>query len=487
MHEGLFALWLALGAIMADALAAPRADRRLRFRSLAGTGILLNAAALVWGLVVILTGASMASAGVTIALAAALTLISNIKRKVLGEPLVFTDLALIGAVFRHPHFYLSALRPYQMGVLGLGFLALVAALVWLATGQIAPRLAGLGVALAAGALLAAQLGMDCWRAAALTLEPEADVQRHGLVASLLVHWHHWRCSGDPPPCSGPPMAGKSRQLVVIVQCESFTDPAALFGDPALALGGLERARALAWQSGRLQVAGFGAYTMRTEYGVLFGRGEEALGIRRFDPFLTAGGEASWALPNRLDPSEWDSWFVHPHDLRFYGRDQLMPAAGFGALVGQECFAPPALGEGRYVTDAAMTDALIALAKDTARAGLIYAVTIENHGPWPASKGDAAGAPHPYLALLRRSDAMLVRLLEALPQLGRPVTLCFFGDHRPSIPGVSEPGPERHTPYVLMRFASDGTPLKGDGADQHMTPAELHHAILDAIRLGEAER
>lgn len=487
MHEGLIALWLFVGTIIADALAIPRPGPRLPFRSLAGTGILLNAAVLVWGLAVILTGASAASAGMTVALAAALALISNIKRKVLGEPLVFTDLALIGAVFRHPHFYLSALRPYQIGILGLGFWVLVAALIWLSSAEIALRLAGLGVVIAAGALLMGQLELDFWRAATLALDPEADVKRHGLVASLLLHWHHWRHSSDPPACNGPRVAGKSRQLVVIVQCESFTDPAVLFEDPGLSLGGLERARALAWQSGRLEVSGFGAYTMRTEYGVLFGRGEEALGIRRFDPFLTAGGEASWALPNRLDPSEWDSWFVHPHDLRFYGRKHLMPAAGFGTLVGQDCFAPPVAAEGRYVTDAAVADGIIALAKDAARAGLIYAVTIENHGPWPASQGDAASAPHPYLALLRRSDAMLARLLDTLPRLGRPVTLCLFGDHRPSIPGLSEPGPERHTPYALMRFASDGTPLKGAGADQHLTPAELHHAILDAIRLGEAER
>lgn len=64
---------------------------------------------------------------------------------------------------------------------------------------------------------------------------------------------------------------------MIVQCESFTDPVTLFGDPALALPGLERARAMAWQSGRLLVSGFGAYTMRTEYGVLFGLPEEQLG------------------------------------------------------------------------------------------------------------------------------------------------------------------------------------------------------------------
>jgi hypothetical protein len=65
-------------------------------------------------------------------------------------------------------------------------------------------------------------------------------------------------------------------------------------------------------------------------------------------------------------------------------------------------------------------------------------------------------------------------------------LCFFGDHQPSIPGVIEPAAERHTPYVLMRFAHDGTGISGSGPDQDLTPAELHHAILAAIRSGEAE-
>jgi hypothetical protein len=83
--------------------------------------------------------------------------------------------------------------------------------------------------------------------------------------------------------------------------------------------------------------------------------------------------------------------------------------------------------------------------------------------------------------------MLSRLLDRLPQMGRPVTLCFFGDHRPSIPGASEPGRERHTPYVLLRFAADGQPIVGEGDDCDLTPAALHHAILDVICLGEAER
>ncbi len=490
MSEVMLALEWALvwagGVVLADALALPRAQLSVPPRSFAGTAMLLFAAALAGGVMLVITGALPVSVAATVLLGSALTAISNAKRKVLGEPLVFSDVALVGAVFQHPQFYVSALRPWQFAVLGGGFVSLIAAVALFSSAALAPRLAGAALALVAGLGLGILLRMKRWRGIAEAPDPEINVRDHGLIASLLVHWHYWRKVTDPAPCDAPKIAGQSRQLVVIVQCESFTDPAALFDQPELALPGLESARNLAWQKGRLLVPGFGAYTMRTEYGVLFGRDEAALGLRRFDPFLTAGGETSWALPNRLDDSEWASWFVHPHDLRFYGRDRLMPPAGFTALIGEDSFAAPAPEEGRYVTDAAIAERIIELAQDRTRAGLIYAVTIENHGPWPPGKAGPESKAAPYLELVGHSDAMLTRLLEALPQLERPVTLCFFGDHRPSIPGVIEPAAERHTPYVLMRFAHDGTALSGSGPDQDLTPAELHHAILAAIRSGEAE-
>lgn len=481
MVDAAVVIALLMGVVLADALASPRARLFFPLRSLAGICTLLAAASLAFSLALVATGAPHVSAAVVLALTAAVTLISNVKRKVLGEPLVFSDFALISAVFQHPQFYLSALRPGQIAVLGSGVAGLIAALALLSSGELAPRLMGLALGLGAGVALAVMLRFMCWPDLGRELHPDADVLRHGLVASLLAQWRDWRSSPDPEPCNVTPIRGQSRQLVVIVQCESFTDPVALFGDPALALPGLEAARSLAWQQGQLLVSGFGAYTMRTEYGVLFGRGEELLGVRRFDPFLTAHSEVSWALPNRLECSEWNSWFVHPHDMRFYGRDRLMPEAGFAALVGEDRFAPPGPDQGRYVTDEAIANTVLKLAQDRARAALIYAVTIENHGPWPACDEGA-----PYLNLLAHSDAMLMRLLDELPRLGRPATLCFFGDHRPSIPGAIEPGPERYTPYALVRFASDGTPIMGSGMGQNLTPAELHHAILAAIRLGEAE-
>jgi hypothetical protein len=475
---------LAAGLVLLDGLARPAGRAGWRLRSAKGTAVLLGGGGIAFGILLGVTGAWLTAAVVVLLLAALLALVSNVKRQVLGEPLVFSDFALLGAVFQQPQFYFSALKPWQLAALVAGLAGLVTGVALFSERDMAARLAALGIALGGALWLGGCFRLFDWQQQARAPDLERDVGEHGLAACLLVYWHLWR--REPALEEEPlaPVACGEDHLLVVIQCESFADPVALFGDPADALPGLERAREMAWAAGRLMVSGFGAYTMRTEFGVLFGIGEERLGLRRFDPFLTAAQAARWALPNRLGREAWRSIFVHPHDMRFYGRDALMPQAGFAAILGESDFAPPAPGEGRYVTDAALCDRLLDLAQGAEGRTLIYTVTIENHGPWSSSQGNTAqGNKEAYLRLLRRSDAMLSRLLDALPGGGRPVTLCFFGDHRPSIPLVSLPGGERHTPYVIVRFDAEGQPIPKAGEDRDVTPAGLHQAILAALRSG----
>lgn len=482
MFELASAAALAALVILSDALCRPRASLSRPWRSSMGVAVLLAATATAFATALVLTGAVLTSAALVAALVALLALVSNIKNKVLGEPLVFSDFALVGAVFQHPHFYVSALRGWQIAIILGGAAGLLAILVRFSTLDLVPRLSGVMIACVAAGLLVMLLRAGVWRNVRANPDIHRDVRDHGLVAALLVHWSGWRNQPDPEPCAAPLISTDANPVVIIVQCESFTDPAELLGDGSYSMPGLAEARSVALQHGRLLVPGFGAYTMRTEYGVLFGRSEEQLGLRKFDPFLTAHREASFCLAKRLCDKTWASFFVHPHDLRFYGRDRLMVEAGFGALVGEAHFTPPPPGEGRYVSDAAVADAIIDLARTTSAATLIYAVTIENHGPWPAGKnGSASLGDTPYLRLVRNSDAMLARLVGFARELDRPVTLCFFGDHRPSIPAVSEPGPERHTPYVMVSFASDGSLMCDDPTEADLTPAQLHHLVLEVIR------
>jgi len=470
---------LLVGTTLLDMAVQPRAAKALRSAAglwVQGLGLLAG-----FGLVLALCGNPLAAAAAMLMLMAALVLGSNAKHRVLGEPILFSDLALVRALFRHPQFYFTALSRLQLLALVGGALAAPAAMAWLFVPEQAPHLWGLGVLGGALALLTVSLRLPPWCDLAPVPDAAADVARHGLIATIILHWLRWRGSADPPPSTatlpGPANAG----LVVIIQCESFADPAELFGDPALALPGLTAARGAAWLHGRLLVSGFGAYTMRTEYGVIFGRDEAALGFRRFDPYLTAAGEASHALPARLARSGWRSLFVHPHDMRFYGRDAILPAAGFDELIGLDRFAPPKAEQGRYVSDAAITDAVLAQIAAATGPTLLHAVTIENHGPWPVDGAAATGSlSTAYLKLVRRGDAMLARLHASLAARAQPALLLFYGDHRPSIPGATSPDGPRHTPFVLLRYGTDGQPIRGDDGPCDLSPAQLHHALIAAL-------
>lgn len=464
----------------------------MRSRSAAGLWLLGLMKAALFGMILAVSGNVVVSAALGLAVLALLVLVSNAKHAMLGEPLLFSDLALVVSIFRHPQFYLSAIKAWQRIVVGLAAVVLLMALAWLFVSDFRIHLAGIALAICSFAGLTFSLRSASVRGVAGGYgagadQPDAyrDVGRHGLLPTVLLHWRRWKESRDPPPCADqarqpPAEYPPPPELLIVIQGESFADPAELFGDPGLALPGLSAARANAWQSGRLKVSGFGAYTMRTEYGVLFGRSEEELGFRRYDPFLTAMGEVSYALPARLKGAGWRSLFLHPHDMRFYGRDRIMPAGGFDELVGEDRFAAPRAGEGRYVTDAAMAERIAALAQEAVSPTLLYAVTIENHGPWAPDSSTGGDLLQSYLRLVRNSDRMLSTLADVLASQKRPALLVFFGDHRPSIPGVTDPGGDRDTPYVMLRVDGSGNIVRGENRQVDLTPAQLHHTILEIV-------
>jgi len=471
-------------SVLLDAAARPRPARSRRWQ-----GLLLHLLVMIGMFALCLAGFgnAMAAAVLAIATMALFTVASNAKYKMLGEPLVFSDLALIVGIFRHPRFYFTAIPPRQRWVIAAGASLAMLALLFLFSTEPRPHLIGSGLLLLAGSALWLLMRSGRFDSPVPSPDLAGDVARFGLIATLLLYWWRWRRTPDPerrPPLA--PVDGNASpaapQLIVVVQCESFADPLEITGETVPALPGLDRARAIAWQHGDLHVSGFGAYTMRTEYGVLFGRSETALGFRHYDPFLTAHGEASYALPARLAGAGYRSSFVHPHDLRFYSRDRLMPAIGFDEVIGESSFAPIPSGGSRYVDDRTLGAKLVDLAIGSAGPRLIYAVTMENHGPWDSDNArDAAGRLDAYLGRLRSSDAMLGNLIQHLSNDGRPALLVFFGDHRPSIPGVTAPGGARHTPYVVVRFDREGRIVKGDSAGIDLTPAALHHLILRCVQ------
>lgn len=411
-------------------------------------------------------------------LALAVMVGSNIKYGILGEPLVFSDLVVARSFVLYPRFYIS-LIPVGLKV------AVPAVLLLTLWGfcfyyRFDVEQLLLGISLLFGSLFALRLISRHAIVTGIMRRPdlEGDISAFGMAPVLLIYWQRWLTGRARSPAS--PVLRVSNtsppRCTVIIQCESFAE----IPDSNSPYAGLKQARekAIAW--GDLSVSGFGAYTMRTEYGVLTGLDEETLGFDAFDPFLHAEQDLDHALPRKLSHIYPNAVFVHPHDLRFYGRDRLMPRLGFTSMIGESEFtAPPELMP--YTTDASLGDKIVSLIKSSTAPTLIYAVSMENHGPWADGRAGQQSGAASWMFHAQRSDLLLATLSETFASLDDDILLVFFGDHRPSIPGYCEPGTEKHTPYVALRF---------DGPSGHAgpkvrvpkarTPAELHHLIIGII-------
>ena len=389
-----------------------------------------------------------------------LTAISRRKRALVGEPLVFSDFGLIRTIVRHPDlYYLGFFRDLRFIAAVMGLAAGIAIWDGLEPALLSPI--G-GVCVVAATLLVVG---TVWLLAARNpvarivarIRPrptlEADLGRWGLLATLCGYGLRWRGElGEPWPSLPGPAAtplDPAPDVVVVVQLESFTDPARI-GLASLPLPGLARARALASWHGPLGVPTHGAFTMRSEHEVLTGQ-DGAWLFRGFDPYLAKAGPAPPSLASRLKPQGYRTVFMHPFRATFFNRQSVMPRLGFDSTLWEEDFRD-APRHGPYVSDRAVADQILAGLRE-AEAGqtFVMAVTMENHGPWAAGRLPGERDPtRQYLAHLAGSDEAILALIDGLEALGRPALLCLYGDHPPILPGWAPSGvPE--TEYAVIRF------------------------------------
>lgn len=409
--------------------------------------------------------------------------VDRLKRRVIGEPPVFSDLALLAQVPRHPElYYVPSFSDPRAAVPLLLGLAVIAA--WYAL-EPAALPDGSGAALAAVvalpsglAALVAALRSPPGRRVVRRLFPQpdltADVARSGILTTMMGYALRRRDeSAEPaPPAPVLPPGEPADELLVVVQLESFLDPARLGGPP---LPAMARIRAEAAQYGRLAVPAHGAYTMRTEHAVLTGREPRTLGFGRYDPYLARGGDEPTSLARLARAKGFATVFVHPFHRDFFDRARVFRRLGFDRLVMEEAFS----GAGRigpYIADEAVAERILAEVNEGGRR-FVFAVTMENHGPWKAGRlpGIAAGLAQ-YLHHAEGTGRAVERLIEGLR--GRRATLCVFGDHAPSLPEC-RPRPEGPvaTDYAVFRFPA---PVGRAPRRVDLTAAQLGCLLRDAL-------
>jgi hypothetical protein len=513
LQWGLGAALMFAGWLIPRRVAAARATAR--------PAVLVDASpvALAAALLLVATGRPIFSGLVVLALGAGLALADRTKREVLREPVVFCDMSELPHVVTHPHLYLPFAGPGLVIGGAVAGLAGGAALLLLEPRLLAPDHAltlacGLLVG-AAGWVVSREPGLGAAAALARRLdpigEPVEDTARLGPFAALFVYGIIARAERSERRARHAPLAAPfvgrgigAAAPVVLVQCESFFDARRV--SPAIPrdmLPGWERCRRHAAWFGRLDVSGYGANTMRTEFAALTGIPEADLGYDRFNPYHALARAPIASLAHDLRGQGYQTLCLHPFDRGFFGRDEVMPKLGFDAFLGRET-----LGGSRrppYFADPDLARVILEAIGSHGPRVFIFAITMGNHGPWGregpaidaglARQFDPNGVPQGgdllrYLDGLRRSDEMLEILVEGLERRGGGGVLAFYGDHLPSLPrAFAHFGfAEWSSDYVL--WPGGARPARRLDLPAHRLPqlikdALRHLSVAETVRLDGA--
>lgn len=330
-----------------------------------------------------------------------------------------------------------------------------------------------GIAVCAGAaLLSLSIGWPAWHLIynrdALGFQPwsaQATAERSGLIGMLALFrleytGHHTRV--DPRSArsllNSTESAVRARMAagddglrpdIVIVQSESFFDPGRMRGyTPYQFIPNFARLAATG-ESGPLHVPTFGGGTIRTEFEVLTG-----LPLRYFPqvqfPYMQIDTRVIPGLARTLRSDGYTTLAIHDNNRGFWNRASALQRLGFDRFIALDNFPKHPQHDGHYVSDQVLTDKILSQLHDSGPPQLIFAISMEAHGPYdgdpgliniaernaisvpPGVSGTAKTMLQTYLYHLHHADEQLGRLADALALRQRPTLLMFYGDHLPAL-------------------------------------------------------
>ncbi|HMN44119.1 MAG TPA: LTA synthase family protein [Povalibacter sp.] len=295
--------------------------------------------------------------------------------------------------------------------------------------------------------------------------PTDSAARTGIITNMLLFY--WELRGQmpaepdlseavrlvrdagltPPEASSPPLASDELPDIIIVQSESLLDPARLQTASGPVLTHLHDVTTRGW-SGDLYVPTFGGGTIRTEFEVLTGLPLAAFPQVRY-PYLQLTRREFPGIVRVLGQHGYRTLAIHPNGGAFWNRNQAFRSLGFDRFLDSSEF-PDAPRYGWYVSDAALTDRIMAELSDDGAPQLIMAISIQNHGPYAPHgelQADAEATAEAslsaeaqqmygtYVSLLRATDEQVGRLVAFVESRQRRTLLLFYSDHLPPLNAV----------------------------------------------------
>ena len=424
-----------------------------------------------------------------------IVIVNNAKFRELREPLVYSDFALLRQAIAHPGLYVTYIGPFKVaGVVLAGAGVILGSLIyeppvierdtpaeWFSTLAYLSVVVGMIYAITRGPLrnefrqILTQFGASA--------DVREDVDKLSLVTTLIFYF---LLAGEQEIAvaksreneeedrARPVGRQPSLPHVVVVQSESFFDARRVMRRvPRGFLVNFGRMCSEARYLGRLRVPAWGANTLRTEFAFLSGIPDEALGVDRFNPYLRYCDKPVWTVATYLKSIGYRTVCIHPFHKSFFRRDKVYPHLGFDEFIDIGDFGEDDRS-GPYVSDNAVANRIEALLQDGSTPVFVFAITMENHGPWKKARIEVppdlkSATPVPsrsfarYLSHLKNADRMIGRIREMLLASQRKSVFCFYGDHLPSMPkfftaiGFDDP----RTDYFIWENGTGAQSRKAD--------------------------
>ena len=202
--------------------------------------------------------------------------VSNAKFHSLREPFIFQDFEYFTDAIKHPRLYIPFLGVGRAVIVVIGFVAVLFAGLSLESSlttliSISNFFMWVGVLIGLGLVL---LWIGARKKLVVIFEPEIDLQQLGLASSLWRYAEEERQFNQvlsPYDVIDNPVPPKELPDLVVVQSESFFDVRRLFsGIRTEVLQKFDSIKSEAVCQGQIEVAAWGANTVRTEFSFLSG-------------------------------------------------------------------------------------------------------------------------------------------------------------------------------------------------------------------------
>lgn len=423
--------------------------------------------------------------------------VSAFKFQVLKEPLVWSDVLLCKEILLCPRFYLGYVNPVYLVAGAVLFCALVGSELLLVL-QSCHFLAGSSRAsacflfmLAATLLFGLLSALPALRrtAAGRTC---ADECLKGAVLGIMLNFllglaakmgrANWPQTLKNHAAAMQNLQPRSTAAanLVLVQAESLLSLKRLRGK-GLSDDYLSFVKDRALQHGLLQLAYFGAYTMRAEFAALTGIDHKDLGAYASDPYLLAQQPLNIdALPKLLAQQGYYCIAVHFNAGRFFNRTKVFTRLGFAEFICQEnlpdAYRHMIKTQGADAALGAYTAARLHQAQATCQKLFIFAVTLSAHGPYHGAT--AQEQEQCYAARLQNFNAGMQTLLTALSVQDR---LLIYGDHVPPLAQVLTLGTQETLQPEVLAFNFTKAELQAAGCQQQNGSSDDLGA-LEAVQL-----